>query len=548
MKNYRLNIFFFILFLSYQILTAENYDKNPDSVIYPAGNGFIKMQVYSENIIRLSISPVKDTCERESLIILVKPEQDIKWKVKEDQQFISVITGKITARLNKKTLFITFFDTAGNGLLQSTKFSFGKKAVNSKKAYQIHQDFKLSPNEAIYGLGQLQEGVMNWRGYEVILFQKNREIAIPVFVSTKKYGTLCDNYSLTRFKDDANTMMRALIFDFNNDKNVYDISTEYIFGQAFLVQPVRQKMYYEKNYLGELIRGDVFYNKKGVKGNLTTEFYRGIDFDTLMSTDIRKKIDFNWNDGISRPKEVPEHYYSIRFSGEIQPDETGTYTFLTISNDEVRLTIDNQVIIENRIPHGATVNTGETEPKAGKKYRITLEYFHTLGGAEIKLTWIKPSIATDLKEQEVPPTQSVDVYLPETTGWYDFWRGDFFKGGQTVTTPAPIDEIPLYLKAGSVIPMGPFLQYADEKPSDPVKLQVYTNADSRFTIYEDEGNNYNYEKGVYATIPVIWNEKTQTLTIGSRKGSFHGIKRTYFQNRMGEKRTRNRIIPGRKTG
>jgi alpha-D-xyloside xylohydrolase len=119
--------------------------------------------------------------------------------------------------------------------------------------------------------------------------------------------------------------------------------------------------------------------------------------------------------------------------------------------------------------------------------------------------------------------------MPEGTDWIDFWRGDKYRGGQTVEVPAPIDEIPLMVKAGSILPMGPYLQYAEETPAAPIELRVYTGADAEFVIYEDEGDNYNYEKGVYATIPVKWNEKEQRLTIGERKGECPGMlkKRTF---------------------
>ena len=84
------------------------------------------------------------------------------------------------------------------------------------------------------------------------------------------------------------------------------------------------------------------------------------------------------------------------------------------------------------------------------------------------------------------------------------------------------ETIPLFVRAGSIIPMGPLLQYSSEKPADPIELRVYRGADAKFTIYEDEGDNYNYEKGACATIPFAWNEAKQTLTIGKRSGNFPG--------------------------
>lgn len=112
------------------------------------------------------------------------------------------------------------------------------------------------------------------------------------------------------------------------------------------------------------------------------------------------------------------------------------------------------------------------------------------------------------------------LYLPAGTTWYDFWTGKPTEGGVTIDSPAPIESMPIYVRAGSIIPMGPFIQYSTEKPADPIELRVYTGADGKFTIYEDENDNYNYEKGAYATIPITWDEEKQTLTIGKRQGSF----------------------------
>jgi len=116
------------------------------------------------------------------------------------------------------------------------------------------------------------------------------------------------------------------------------------------------------------------------------------------------------------------------------------------------------------------------------------------------------------------------VYLPQTAGgWYNFWTGINHNAGQNIQTAAPLDIIPLFVKGGSIIPMGPFLQYSTEKPADPIELRVYPGANGSFQLYEDENDNFNYEKGVYSIIPFEWNEEKQTLTIGKRQGKFSGM-------------------------
>jgi alpha-D-xyloside xylohydrolase len=115
---------------------------------------------------------------------------------------------------------------------------------------------------------------------------------------------------------------------------------------------------------------------------------------------------------------------------------------------------------------------------------------------------------------------SRDLYLPGSTGWYDFWTGKQETSGKQITAAAPIDILPLYIRAGSIIPMGPLVQYVNEKPDGPIELRIYRGADGTFTLYEDDGRTYAYEKGAYATIPISWNQATQTLTIGQRVGTF----------------------------
>jgi alpha-D-xyloside xylohydrolase len=121
-------------------------------------------------------------------------------------------------------------------------------------------------------------------------------------------------------------------------------------------------------------------------------------------------------------------------------------------------------------------------------------------------------------------SHSRKVYLPNaSSNWIDFWTGKRYQAGQTIEAAAPLETIPLFVKAGSIVPMGPFIQYAEEKTNGDIELRVYTGSDGSFSLYEDENDNFNYEKGVYSTIPIQWNESKQTLTIGKRVGSFPGM-------------------------
>lgn len=115
------------------------------------------------------------------------------------------------------------------------------------------------------------------------------------------------------------------------------------------------------------------------------------------------------------------------------------------------------------------------------------------------------------------------VYLPAGTTWHDFWTNQQYKGGQRIELETSIDNTPLFIKAGSIIPFGPKVQYVTEKQWVHLQLRVYTGANGSFVLYEDEFDNYNYEKGEYTEIPITWNNASRTLIIGDRKGSYKGM-------------------------
>ncbi|WEK34498.1 MAG: glycoside hydrolase family 31 protein [Candidatus Pseudobacter hemicellulosilyticus] len=119
--------------------------------------------------------------------------------------------------------------------------------------------------------------------------------------------------------------------------------------------------------------------------------------------------------------------------------------------------------------------------------------------------------------------QQQSVYLPAGSNWFDFWTGEKLAGGRTINAPTPLEQLPLYVKAGAILPWAAVVQYAEEKRWDNLEIRVYPGADGKFILYEDENNGYNYEKGLYTEIPFFWDEPKQTLTIGARKGKFNGM-------------------------
>jgi alpha-D-xyloside xylohydrolase len=179
------------------------------------------------------------------------------------------------------------------------------------------------------------------------------------------------------------------------------------------------------------------------------------------------------------------------------------------------------------------------------RYRL-LPYVYSLAGAATHRdgTLLRPLVmdfrtdpaALDVKDQFMfgpallasPVTdyqaRSRRVYLPATPGgWFDFWTGTLEMGGQSIEAAAPLDAMPVHVRAGSIIPFGPELAFTGEKPADPVTLFVYAGANGSFELYEDDGASYDYEKGAFSRIAFAWHDAKRTLTVGAREGSFPGM-------------------------
>ncbi len=364
-----------------------------------------------------------------------------------------------------------------------------------------------------------QFGEPGYWAYDAQLKFDNLRYRLMPYIYSTAWRVTNENY----------TMMRGLNFDFRTDKKVKNIADEYMFGPSILVAPVTECMYYKDlasiNSQSSPVPSEYLSTSDGKQG-ITGTYYNGANFEKKVLTRVDTSIVFDW--GTSNPqKDMDYDNYSISWQGFITAPEDGEYVFATFADDGTRLWVDNKNIINDWTQHGSVYNTGKIRLEANKKYPVKLEYNELIGGASVSLLWITPSrmienskLAAKYNPAEI---KSREVYLPESQGWFDFWTGNFYKGGQSIQAPAPMDIMPLYVKSGSIIPMGPFLQYSTEKPADPLELRVYAGADADFTIYEDENDNYNYEKGKYAEIPVHWNDKTRELTISQRKGDFAGI-------------------------
>lgn len=330
--------------------------------------------------------------------------------------------------------------------------------------------------------------------------------------------------SAWRIARDGYTLMRGLPMDFAGDRKTYSIDDEFLFGPALLVCPVTEYMLHRPPEDSVLIGPEHFRTPDGKQG-LKATYYSDADFQKVCREQIEPTINLFWYTGW--PDFIDDETFSMRWEGKLVPTQSGLHRFHMKSFGPKRLFLDEQEVPCNY--HSVEFYTVPVELEAGREYDFAFETSNSvLGAFRAQVFWKTPAIHQREKETE-PRKQTRAVYLPAGTTWVDFWTGKPFQGGQTIDADAPIERIPLYARAGSIVPMGPFVQYAAEKPAEPLEIRIYPGADGHFVLYEDENDNYNYEKGAYAEIEFVWNDSAGTLTIENRKGSFEGMldKRTF---------------------
>ncbi|HTP85346.1 MAG TPA: TIM-barrel domain-containing protein [Bryobacteraceae bacterium] len=340
-----------------------------------------------------------------------------------------------------------------------------------------------------------------------------------------RYRLLPYTYSLGwRVTHDGYSIMRGLAMDFTADKKSYNIDDQFMFGPAIMVSPVTEYQEHRPPELGVVIGPENFRTEDGKPG-LDAKYYCDAEFKTLCHEAVEPGINLFWYTGW--PEFIKNPRFSMRWEGRLVPTATGTYRFNMKSFGPRRVFLNGEELKHNYDSMESW--TVPVELAAGKEYDFAFETSNTaLGAFRAQLFWKTPAIHADEKKTE-PRKTTRDVYLPAGTQWFDFWTGEAHPGGATLTVDAPVTTMPLMVRAGSIVPMGPFIQYSTEKPADPIELRIYPGADGDFTLYEDENDNYDYEKGVHATIAFHWNDAKHALTIGAREGSFPGMlqKRTF---------------------
>jgi len=326
-------------------------------------------------------------------------------------------------------------------------------------------------------------------------------------------------YSLAwKVTHESYTIMRGLPMDFPADHKTYGIDDQFMFGPAILVSPVTEYQLHRPPNPSVELKPENFRTCDGRPG-LDVTYYGDDQWGAPVSKGTEPGVDLYWYTGWPAFVKTPK--FSMHWVGKLIPSESGLHRFHVKTFGPKILLIDGQQVTFNY--QSTEAYTVPMELEAGREYAFEFRTSNSvLGAFRSQIWWKTPAVTAGEKVLETRKTTR-SLYLPADTSWFDFWTGQRVAGGQTIETPAPIDTLPLQVRAGSIIPMGPFVQYAAEKLAEPIELRVYPGAHGSFELYEDENDNYNYEKGAYATIRFDWNDATRTLTIGERQGSFPGM-------------------------
>jgi alpha-D-xyloside xylohydrolase len=347
-KYWTVTIFF--TFMLSSILFSESFYKQPDGVLFeftkqkPTDPKWLKIQVCTENIFRITAAPDKSFSNRPSLMIDRSTWDQVPFAIKKHGTWIEIITDQIKARVNSKTGKITFYDKNDNILLQE-KSGSGKlitaTEAGGEQTYHIQSIFESRQDEAFYGLGGHQNAVMNYKDKDVDLWQHNMVEVVPFLVSNKNYGILWDNNSHTKFGD---------IREFES------LSTLALF------------------------------NKDGSEIGLTAEYFKDTAFTALVASRIEPRIEHEFIDVNDEfPSGFQQNITAIRWSGTIESKKSGIHKFRLYCSGYTKLWLDGKLVVDSwRQNWNPWIHLPRLEMKAGKKYQIKIEWIHSGGYIGLK--------------------------------------------------------------------------------------------------------------------------------------------------------------------
>ena len=313
--------------------------------------------------------------------------------------------------------------------------------------------------------------------------------------------------------NDDYSFIRGLPMAFPTDHAVYSINDQYLFGAALMVCPVTRPFLHLPTYRGVDITPGHFYSADGSEHGLELRIYRGTAFDSVLLVRKTDASQIGWSGCLPAQLDTS---YSLRLNGSLKTDFSGRHTFFIITDGGVRLWVRDSLLIDSPDNDHRMTFAASIDLAGRRKYPLRLEHRQFKPNAALmKINWVEP-------DPNPPAPGTRDIYLPAGRAWCDFWTGKWKEGGAHIRAEAPIGHLPLYVPAGSILPLGPAIQYAEESTDAPTEIRVYAGQDADFQLYDDEGDTYSYERGAYSLINLHWDDHHRILSFGRAKGSYPG--------------------------
>lgn len=341
-----------------------------------------------------------------------------------------------------------------------------------------------------------------------------------------RYRLLPYLYGLAwRSHQEGYVMMRGLPMDFPDERALRGVSDTFMFGPAFLVQPITRPVLHAELPAAATVPASALRTPQGEPG-LALSYYAGMAFERLASTTVDGPVDHDWPPpplGSLPPGLSSLQQFSARWEGQLLAPEAGEYEIGLEGDDGYRLWLDGRLVVEDWKNGPPRYQGARLQLTAGQAVAVRIEFYQDAYGRKLRLAWRTPSQRQALAEQQRHLDTRQVTPLPAGSAWFDFWTGRRHAGGQVIRRTYPLDQFPLFVRAGSLVPMGPVVEHVGQRPDAPWDIRIYPGADAQFTLYEDDGETYAYERGERATVTLRWDDARRELQVGARDGRFPGL-------------------------
>ncbi|KQW43847.1 glycoside hydrolase [Pelomonas sp. Root662] len=328
-----------------------------------------------------------------------------------------------------------------------------------------------------------------------------------------------------RSTQDGYTMMRGLAMDFPDQTALRKVDDTYMFGPAFLVQPITRAMFHPEAPPPQTVPATQLRTPDGQRG-LVMEYFDGVNFDKPASRTVDTVVAHHWPDpplGSIPPGLKGLSNFSVRWTGEITVPESGDYELGVEGDDGFRMWLEDKLVVDDWTMGAARFKGQLMTLREGQVIKLRVDFFQAGGGRVLRLAWRTPAQRREAAEAQRKIDQRQRTLLPAGTDWFDFWTGELHKGDRSVERDYTLDQFPLFVRAGSVVPLGPVVEHTGQHRDAPWEIRIYPGADASCTLYDDDGETYRYERGERTTTALRWDDARRTLHIGARQGRYPGM-------------------------